>query len=175
MDLHISLCHPGITQMTHFLCSKTIPCSVDDVCKLVNSCSACQKLKPWYLRSSGTLIHATQPLERINIDFKGPLPSASKNKYILTVGDEYSRFPFAFPCADMNSSTVTKCFLQLFSLFGMPGYVHSDQGPSLISEEVKTFLHSRRVATSRTSSYNPKGNGQVERYNGLCGRQFYLP
>ena len=144
MDLHIPLCHSGITRMAHFLRSKNISCSVDDVCKLVNSCSVCQKLKPRYLRSSGTLIHATQPLERINIDFKGPLPSASKNKYILS-GGRVQSLPFCLlhMPADMNSSTVTKCFVQLFSLFGMPGYVHSDRGPSFISEEVKTFLHSR--------------------------------
>ena len=52
-------------------------------------------------------------------------------------------------------------------IFGMPGFVHSDRGRSLISEELKTFLNSRGVATSRTSAYNPRGNGQVERYNGI--------
>ena len=113
------------------------------------------------------MIKATQPFERINIDFKGPLPTTTGNKYILTIVDEFSRFPFAFPVRDMVTPTVIKCLVQLFSLFGLPGYVHSDRGPSLISEELKSFLHSRGIATSRTSSYNPQGNGQVERYNGI--------
>ena len=63
----------------------------------------------------------------------------------------------------MVTPTVIKCLAQLFSLFGMPGYLHSDRGPSLILEELKSFLHSQGIATSRTSSYNPQGNGQVER------------
>lgn len=35
-------------------------------------------------------------MKRVSIDFKGPLPTASRNSYLLTVVDEYSRFPSAF-------------------------------------------------------------------------------
>ena len=131
-------------------------------------------MKPQYQKSEGTLIKATQPFERINIDFKGPLPTVTNNQYMLTIVDEYSRFPFAFPCANMSTPTVIKCMVMLFSFFGMPGYVHSDRGPSLISEELKTFLNERGVATSRTSAYNPQGNGQVERYNGVIWKAVSL-
>ena len=166
-ELHDALCHPGITRLNHYAKTKNIPCSVEDIRNITSSCQTCLKLKPNFHKSSGNLIKATQPFERINIDFKGPLPTVSCNKYILTIVDEFSRFPFAFPCRDMTSETVIKCLIQLFSLFGMPGFVHSDRGPSLISEELRTFLNSRGIATSRTSSYNPRGNGQVERYNGI--------
>ena len=98
----------------------------------------------------------------------------TQNKYILTIVDEYSRFPFAFPCRDVSSETVIKCLVHLFSLFGMPGFVHSDRGPSLISTELRTFLNSRGIATSRTSAYNPRGNGQVERYNGIVWKTISL-
>ena len=172
--LHDSLCHPGITRFNHYTRTKNIPCSIEDIRKLTASCPTCLKLKPQYHKSDGTLIKATQPFERINIDFKGPLPSTTGNRYILTIVDEFSRYPFAFPVRDMVTPTVIKCLVQLFSLFGMPGYVHSDRGPSLISEELKSFLHSRGIATSRTSSYNPQGNGQVERYNGIIWKTVSL-
>ena len=93
---------------------------------------------------------------------------------LLTVVDEYSRFPFAFPCKDMTSSTVVACLQQLFSMYGLPGYVHSDRAPDLIGQEVKTFLTQHGVATSRTSPYNPKGNGQCERYNGVIWKTVLL-
>ena len=35
-----------------------------------------------------------------------------------------------------------------------------------MSRELQTFLMERGIATSRTTSFNPTGNGQVERYNG---------
>ena len=172
--LHNSLCHPGITRMHHFIRSRNMPISLNDVKQLTLDCRTCAKIKPRFYRSKGTLIKATQPFERINIDFKGPLPSSSRNKYLLTIVDEYSRFPFAFPCADTDSSTVIRCLCTLFSLFGMPAYVHNDRGPNLISKEMKDFLNSRGIACSKTSPYNPKGNGQVERYNGIIWKSVLL-
>ena len=130
-----------------------MPYSLEEIRKVIAKCETCQELKPRFLKSSGVLIQATAPFQRLNVDFKGPLPasSSSSNKYLLTVIDEYSRFPFAFPCRDNKSPTVIKCFNQLFALFGMPGYCHNDRAPEFFSEELKQYLFARGVATSRTS------------------------
>jgi hypothetical protein len=172
--LHVDLCHPGVERMFHFVKTKNLPYSVDNVKTIVNSCNQCARTKPRFFTArshDNHLIKALHCLDRLNIDFKGPLPSVSKNRYLLTVVDEYSRFMWAYACPDMESKTVIKCLTQMFTIFGMPNYVHSDQGPSLISEELKIFLHERGVATSRTNRYNPRGNGQIERYNGVLWRK----
>lgn len=91
------------------------------------------------------------------------IPSNSINNYILTIVDEFSRFPFSIPC----STTVIKCLSYLFSIFGMPAYIHSDRGVAFLSQELTSLLYTRGVATNRTTPYNPAGNGLVERYNGL--------
>ena len=167
-ELHEALCHPGITRLNHYVRSKNLPYSLTEIKSVTSECRTCAKIKPNFFKpESAKLIKSTQPWERLSIDFKGPLPSQSKNRYILTVVDEFSRYPFAFPCSNMESSTVIKCFVQLFSIFGMPGFVHSDRGPSLISSELRSFLHSYGIATSNTTPYNPRGNGQCERYNGV--------
>ncbi len=54
----------------------------------------------------------------------------------------------------MSTTTVIKCLSTLFSLFGMPAYIHSDRGTTFMSEELRTFLTERGVATSRTTSFN---------------------
>ncbi len=36
-----------------------------------------------------------------------------------------------------------------------------------MSNEFKQFLNANGIASSRTTPYNPKGNGQVERYNAI--------
>lgn len=36
-----------------------------------------------------------------------------------------------------------------------------------MSDELKEFLLSQRIATSRTTAFNAQGNGQVERHNGI--------
>ncbi|KRY15405.1 Pro-Pol polyprotein [Trichinella patagoniensis] len=91
---------------------------MEEIQRMTNSCRVCAELKPRFFKGdSGKLIKATAPFERLSIDFKGPLPSTSSNRYILTVVDEYSRFPFAFPCPDISTQTVSKCLTQLFYLF----------------------------------------------------------
>ena len=74
----------------------------------------------------------------------------------------------------MESKTVIDCFNQLFAVFWMPGYVHNDRAGDFLSAEVKQYLHSRGIATSKTSQYNPRGNGQCERYNGVIWRTITL-
>jgi len=43
-----------------------------------------------------------------------------------------------------------------------------------MSEELRQFLLSRGVATSRTTPYNPACNGQVERYNGTIWKTIMM-
>ena len=81
--------------------------------------------------------------------------------------DEYSGFPFAYPCEDVSTMTVIKCLNDRFSIFGMSGYVHSDRGASFMSQELKQYLHTKGIATSRTASFNPAGNEQCEKYYGI--------
>ena len=63
-----------------------------------------------------------------------------------------------------------KCLTSLFSLLGMPAYVHSDQGATFMNQELREFLTSKGVATSHTTSYNPTCKGQVKKYNGTVWR-----
>lgn len=174
-SLHSDLGHPGVTRMAHWIKSRNLPFSIEEIKKMTASCPVCAELKPrFYKPDEMKLIKATVPFERINLDFKGPLPSPTKNKYLLTIIDEYSRFPFAYPCTDLSASTVTSKLCDLFCLFGTPSYIHSDRGSAFMSNELKTFLHSRGIATSRTTPYNPQGNGQVERLNGTLWRTVSL-
>ena len=166
-ELHEQLCHPGVTRLSHFVRARNLPYSHENVRSVTSNCKSCSYLKPRFIRSQGTLINATAPFQRLSIDFKGPLPpSKNGNQYLLTMIDEYSRFPFAYPCRDMTSNTITQCFNHLFSLFGMPDTVHNDRGTNFLSEETQNYLLSKNIATTKTSRYNPRCNGQVEKLNG---------
>ena len=126
----------GVTRLLHFVRTKNLPYSTDDVKKVCHSCRICAELIPQFHRpQQNTLIKATQPMERRSIDFKGPLRSSSQNTYMLTIVDEYFRFPFAFPCPNTTSATVMKCLDKMFVLCGTPSYIHSDRGSSFLSHE----------------------------------------
>ena len=165
-ELHESLSHPGVTRMSHFVKTRNLPYSMEEIRKINSSCRECAEVKPrFYKPEPAHLIKSTQPFERLNLDFKGPLPSTNSNKYFLHIVEEYSRFPFVFPVSDLTTTTVINCLCSLFSMFGMPSYIHSDRGSSFMSRELKQFLSSRGISSSRTTPYNPEGNGQVEKGN----------
>ena len=116
-DIHNRLGHPGVTRLLHFILSKNLPFSVDDVKRICANCRVCAELKPQFFdKSTENLIKSMRPWERISIDFKGSMQS--KKPYVLFVVDEFSRFSFAFPCNDMKTETVIKCLSTLFCLFG---------------------------------------------------------
>ena len=113
-------------------------------------------------------------MERLSIDFKSPLESDTQNKYLFTVIDEYSRFPFAVPCQDTSAQSVIKSLDTIFSLCGYPSYVHTDRGSSFESHEMKEYLRIRGIAHSRTTPYHPTGNSQIERCNGTIWKSIQL-
>lgn len=174
-DIHASLCHPGVTRLHHFIRSKNLTYSLDDVKRICSQCSICSQIKPRYFRPPvSSLIRSLHPFDRISVDFIGPKPSSTKNKYLLVMVDEYSRFPFVYPCADMSTLTVISCFQKLFSLFGCPSSVHSDRGAQFMSKEVSNFLLEHGVVMTHSTPYHPQGNGQCERMNGTIWKAVQL-
>jgi len=153
-------CHPGIRRLHHYVRQNNLPFALKDVQHVWNNCKVCAEIKPCFGKPAGDpMIKALHPSDRISIDFKGLLLSANKNKYLLTVVDEFTGYSFAFPCSDITAATV-KCLSQIFAVFGLPPYVHSDRAASIMSWELNEYLHSKLVATSHSSPYNPTGNSQ---------------
>lgn len=167
-ELHRELCCPGVTRLWHYVRSRNLPYSLKDVKDTCGRCKSCAEVRPHFFTPiDGTLVKATQPMERLSIDFKGPLPSATRNVYFLCIVDEFSRYPFCIPCTNTSTSTLIASLEKIFSLFGVCNYIHSDRGSSLMSKQFKDYLLSKGIASSRSTPYHPQGNSQCERYNGV--------
>ena len=137
-SIHQSLCHPGVTRLYHFVGSKNLPYSLEEVKRVVGTCKICCECQPQYHRPEKVnLIKATKPYERLNIDFKGPLPSQDRNRYFLQVVDEFSRFPFVFPCPDMTASSYKVPYHALLAVW----YA------SLCSLRSRFIIYERRIAS----------------------------
>ena len=113
--LHESLCHPGVTCLHHFVRIKNLLYSVNKVRNVVAKCKVCSELRPNFHKPQvAHVIKATQPFERLSLDIKGPLPTSSKNRYLLTIIDEYSLFLFGFACPNVNAKTVISCVCNIW-------------------------------------------------------------
>ncbi|GIY55594.1 RNA-directed DNA polymerase [Caerostris darwini] len=91
-DMHADLCHRYYKNVP-LIRSENLPFSLEDIKKIINSCPICMELKPRLLKNEGKLIKATFPFEIPDLDFKGPLLTNSHYSYLLTIINEFSRFP----------------------------------------------------------------------------------
>ena len=80
--IHEALCHPGVVRLARFVRSQNLPCSMSDVKRVCSTCTTCVNLKPTFCqREEVGMIKATQPWERISLDFKGPLKTSTRNTF----------------------------------------------------------------------------------------------
>ncbi|MEL7308806.1 MAG: RNase H-like domain-containing protein, partial [Pseudomonadota bacterium] len=170
-NLHDSFGHPGITRFWEYVRRHNLPFSLADVRELNDKCTTCRECKPRFYSptSKGVLIQAMRPFERLNMDIVGPKPAAKGTgaRFLLVIIDEYSRFPFAFALTEITSQSIIRCLSSLFFLCGTPNFIHTDRGTQFMSEELNNYLFKLGISHSRTTPYNPQGNGQTERYNGV--------
>ena len=109
----------------------------------------------------------SRPLERIAMDIVGPLPVTERgNRYILVVGDYFTRWKEAYPMKDMEAQTVA-CILvnEFICRLGVPDTIHTDQGRNFESKLIKELCQMLGIKKTRTTPYHPQSDGMVERFN----------
>ena len=108
-----------------------------------------------------------RPLQRVAMDILGPLPETEKgNKYILVIGDYFTKWKEAYPLPNMEAMTVARHLVSEFMCrFGVPEQLHSDQGRNFESGVIKGICELLQVRKTRTTPYHPQSDGMVERFN----------
>ena len=76
------------------------------------------------------------PWRRIHIDFAGPL----MGKMFLIVVDVHSKWPEVITVPSTTSQHTINVLMMLFSRYGLPEQIVSDNGPQFCSEEFACLL-----------------------------------
>ena len=106
-----------------------------------------------------------RPWEMIAMDILEVPMSYHHNKYLLVVQNYFTKWATAIPIPDQTAASITTELIKLFSIFGVPAVVHSDQGRNFESSILRTALEAFGIEKSRTTAYHPQGDGMVERLN----------
>ena len=98
---------------------------------------------------------------QVAIDIIGPLPvcKESGNRYILAVLNLCTHFPEAVPLKRHTAADVAQALGTVFSRFGFPQEILSDQGSDFMSELMQVFLNDFAINHVRTSPYHPQPMG----------------
>ncbi|XP_029696863.1 uncharacterized protein K02A2.6-like [Takifugu rubripes] len=159
-QLHVG--HSGIVRMKEMARSYFWWPGMDkQIEEMASSCSSCHKVRnnpppaplhPWEFPQE--LWH------RVHIDFAGPV----EDRMFLVAVDAHSKWP---EVAIMRSTTAGKTIEKLgemFSRFGSPAQLISDNGPQLVSQETSSFLRNNGVQHITSAPFHPATNGLAERF-----------
>ncbi|XP_061506314.1 uncharacterized protein K02A2.6-like [Anopheles gambiae] len=154
--------HPGIQRMKSLARSYVYWPSIDkDISECVASCERCQAVSkspahstpiPWPKPSS--------PWQRVHIDYAGPL----EGDYFLIVVDAYSKWPEIVKTSSNTASATIAILRGIFSRFGNPVTLVSDNGTQFTSEIFADFCAHNGIEHLRTAPFHPQSNGQAERF-----------
>ena len=85
---------------------------------------------------------------------------------IVVVGDSFTRWIEAYAMPAQTAQTIAEQLAtRFFPRFGLPLEIHTDQGRSFESELFQQLCKVLDIHKSRTSPYNPRSNGMIERFN----------
>ena len=136
----------------------------------VRSCSDCRRRKDSAIRQPGLQQphQGCKPWHIIAIDFPGgKLPVTDEGyTYILTVLCVFTRFPFAIPLKTKEAEEIgTALFEHVFSVFGFPAIVHSDNEPVLLADSLNFVFSRFNIGRTFSILGHPESNAHVERFH----------
>ncbi|ROT85242.1 hypothetical protein C7M84_019235 [Penaeus vannamei] len=104
------------------------------------------------------LYQAGAPMERMAVDIAGPFPCTERgNKYICVAMDYFSKWPEAGALPNHEAETVAEFLVtQVFTRFGVPGELHSDQGREFESRVFRECCRLLGIHKTRTTPCAPK-------------------
>ena len=145
-----------------------------DIKNHIEACSPCARngvdgKKPKYPHAAD---HAGIPMERIHMDFVGPLPKTEEgNEYVLVIVDNFTKWTECVALPSQTAEVTARAAVNdFFSRMGCANQLITDQGRNFESALFQELCKLLDIKKSRTTSYRPKANGQVERANKVLGK-----
>jgi hypothetical protein len=139
-----------------------------DVYNYILACSECQKFKYNNAPTSSPMQQhiVNEPWHTMGIDIMGPFPvTARQKRFLLVVVDYFTRWVELFPLRSTTSNDVANILTnEIFSRYGLPKYIVSDNGPQFVSSVFKGFCESLGLQQNFTANYHPQSN-MTERVN----------
>ena len=157
--------HQGLVRTKQLLREKVWFVNIDKlVAKMIESCLACQCTVP----DISCPEYSMSPLPKsvwceVSIDFKHVKP----NEYLLVIMDDMSRYPVVEPVKSTSISHVLPVLDRIFSMFGVPEIVKSDNGPPFHRVLISRNLH--YILDLVTVKLHLIGIEQTVNVKGSCG------
>ena len=81
----------------------------------------------------------------------------------MLIVDAHSKWPEIIEMPSVTASKTIDELRKLFTAYGLPEQIVTDNGPQFIADEFSQFLKQNGVKQLKCSPYYPSANGAVER------------
>lgn len=145
------------------------PGMAKDIKAFVSGCWICISTKSRLIRThqstfqSSTSAGAQRPFQSWFVDHLGPLQVNCNTKYALVCVCAFSHFVHCVPVERVDAMTTALELFKLFSQFGLPSAVHSDQGTAFKNELDRQLSELLKYDRQFSPVYFPRCNGLAER------------
>ena len=133
---------------------------IEETVKLCHSCQEAAKAPP--APNPASWSWPGGPWKRLHLDFAGPYLS----KMYLVIVDAYSKFIEVVPMGQATTTNTIAALRRVFSYFGLPEHLVTDNGSQFTSAEFQKFLKENDIQHTLTAPGHPATNGLAERYVG---------
>ena len=137
-----------------------------DVRTHIEACLSCQHRKSSYRPPKLPVGRrpVTRAFQCVAVDLVEYKSLSQGNRFILSVIDHLTRFVISIAIKNKAACTIVRHLIErVFSVFGPPKTLHSDQGKKIENELVKESQSVFRYKTTRTAAFRPQGNSVLER------------
>ncbi|RXN17684.1 putative protein K02A2.6-like protein [Labeo rohita] len=86
-------------------------------------------------------------------------------RFLVVVYDLHSKWPELIATDSVTSQVILNFLDSLFSRWGLPNTITTDNGLQLILAEFTTYLKNKSIHHIRTAYYHPQANGGIERFH----------
>ena len=154
--------HQGITR-----CQQRAKSSIywpginEEIAELVNRCELCQKHQSSQAKEKMESIVADIPNVPWNTVSSDLFTFEGRN--FIIIADYFSKYPLVEQLDSMSSKTVAQKTMRIFSMFGIPNTMISDNGPQFIGKEYQELMNMHGISHITSSPHHPQGHGFIER------------
>ena len=159
--------HPGIVRLKRLLRQGVYwPGMAADAERWVRGCQGCalsDKSAPRDQQKGRSIPAPADAGAQWGVDISGPF----FNGQLLLVAVDYATgWPEVLSKKSLSSRDIIDWLEgEVFSRYGLPRALVTDNGPQFISHEFREFLQTNDIHHIRAAVYNPTENGLVERFN----------
>lgn len=154
--------HPGVVKMKSLARSHMWWPGMDaEIERVAKSCDACHEAKkapakaplnPWSWPD--------KPWQRVHLDYAGTF----MGKFFLLAIDAHCKWGEVFEINTTTTSKTIEILRRLFTAYGLPQQLVTDNGPQFTSEEFAAFTRGNGILHTCCIPYHPASNGEAEHF-----------